>query len=70
MLAEVPADFQKLKSENLSVAQDWRFHTRQLFERFFTAGYLVTDFVYLPGAFPRSYYAFTHGDSSLSEGFE
>jgi predicted GNAT superfamily acetyltransferase len=70
VLAEIPADFHKLKLENISVAREWRVHTRKLFESLFKKGYLVTDFVYLPGAYPRSYYALTNGESSLSEVLE
>jgi predicted GNAT superfamily acetyltransferase len=70
VLVEIPSDFQKLKAENLSIARDWRFHTRQLFEFLFTTGYLVTDFIFLPGSYPRSYYALIHAESTLSEVIE
>lgn len=70
VLVEIPADFQMLKAKNLSIAREWRFHTRQLFEFLFTAGYLATDFIFLPGIYPRSYYALIHGESTLSEVIE
>lgn len=65
VLVEVPFDFQVLKTANPELALEWRLHTRSLFENMFENGYLVTDFVFLPGDYPRSFYALTHGDSTL-----
>jgi predicted GNAT superfamily acetyltransferase len=65
VLVEVPFDFQALKAERPSLALEWRGHTRSLFEDLFENGYLVTDFVFLPGDHPRSFYVLTHGDSTL-----
>ena len=53
--AEIPADFPALKAADLSLARDWRFFTRELFETCFRAGYSVTDFHYNPAG-PRSFY--------------
>jgi hypothetical protein len=36
-----------------------------LFEETFSRGYLVTDFVFLPGSQPRSFYVLSHGESTL-----
>jgi hypothetical protein len=36
-----------------------------VFEKLFEDGYLVTDFVYMPGKEPRSYYVMTHGEATL-----
>ena len=44
-LIAIPAAFQALKAADLALAQAWRFHTRELFEAAFAAGYTVTDFV-------------------------
>jgi predicted GNAT superfamily acetyltransferase len=65
LLVEVPADFQALKEADHTLALEWRLHTRAWFEGLFAQGYLVTDFVYLPGSRPRSFYVLSHGESTL-----
>jgi predicted GNAT superfamily acetyltransferase len=65
VLVEIPADFLSLKDASLELGLEWRMHTRSLFEALFEGGYLVTDFVYLPGATPRSYYILSYGESTL-----
>lgn len=65
LLAEIPADFLALKAAASTLALEWRIHIRTLFEGLFTRGYLVTDFVYLPGSQPRSFYVLSHGESTL-----
>lgn len=65
VLVEIPDDFLSLKANDLDLALRWRLHTRTLFEDLFQRGYLVTDFIYLPGRYPRSYYVLSHGDSTL-----
>jgi len=65
LLVEIPSDFLALKQADPNLASAWRFHTRTLFEDLFQRGYLVTDFIFLPGRHPRSYYVLSHGDSTL-----
>jgi predicted GNAT superfamily acetyltransferase len=65
LLVEIPADFQTLKAALPDLALEWRLHSRQVFEELFARGYLVTDFVHLPGLHPRSFYVLTHGESLL-----
>ncbi|MEJ2300928.1 MAG: GNAT family N-acetyltransferase [Anaerolineales bacterium] len=65
LLVEIPADFLALKAANPELALDWRLHSRALFEALFEQGYLVTDFVHLPGAHPRSFYVLSHGESTF-----
>ena len=65
LLVEIPSDFTALKSVSLDLAHEWRMYARELFEDLFARGYLVTDFVYLPGAAPRSFYVLSHGESTL-----
>lgn len=65
LLVEIPADFQSIKAANPTLALEWRMHTRAIFERLFDAGYLVTDFIYLPGKYARSFYVLSHGESTL-----
>jgi predicted GNAT superfamily acetyltransferase len=65
VLIEIPADFMDLKSIDHDLALEWRLHTRQWFEALFNKGYLVTDFVHLPGAYARSFYVLSNGMSTL-----
>ena len=53
---------------DFELARAWRGFSREMFETCFSAGYLVTDFVYEAGGDgpPRSFYVLTHGESSLS----
>jgi predicted GNAT superfamily acetyltransferase len=65
LLLEIPADFLAIKTADPALALKWRMHTRTLFQDMFAAGYLVTDFIYLPGGQPRSYYVLSFGESTL-----
>jgi predicted GNAT superfamily acetyltransferase len=65
LLVEIPSDFQALKASDPPLAADWRQHTRMVFKNLFKRGYLVTDFVYVPGAAPRSFYVLSHGESTF-----
>lgn len=65
VLVEIPADFLSLKAADMQLALEWRLHTRAMFESLFEQGYLVTDFVFLAGSSPRSFYALSYGDSTL-----
>jgi predicted GNAT superfamily acetyltransferase len=65
VLVEIPADFLSLKSADQSLALQWRLHIRDLLPKLFERGYLVTDFIYIPGSTPRSFYVLSHGDSTL-----
>ena len=62
LLVEIPSDFLVLKAADLSLARDWRFYTREVFENAFATGYLVTDFVHDKR---RSFYVLTHGETTL-----
>lgn len=66
LLVEIPVDFLALKEADLALARDWRFYAREVFETAFSAGYLVTDFVFnRTGERSRSLYVLTHGESTL-----
>ena len=54
-----------LKAANPVLALEWRTHTRQIFEALFGKGYLVTDFIHVPGELSRSVYILAHGESTL-----
>jgi predicted GNAT superfamily acetyltransferase len=62
ILAEIPHDFQALRSADLSLARDWRFYSREVFEKAFESGYLVTDLVHNE---TRSFYVLAYGDTTL-----
>jgi predicted GNAT superfamily acetyltransferase len=62
LLVEIPSDFLPLKAVDLSLARDWRFYTREVFENAFAAGYLITDFVHENG---RSFYVMTNGETTF-----
>jgi predicted GNAT superfamily acetyltransferase len=65
LLVEIPADYLALKSADYDLALRWRLHARALFEDLFHQGYLVTDFVFLKGTHPRSFYVLSYGESTL-----
>jgi predicted GNAT superfamily acetyltransferase len=65
LLVEIPADLTALKSTDPALALEWRIHSRGLFEDLFERGYIATDFVYLPGKYPRSFYVLSYGESTL-----
>jgi predicted GNAT superfamily acetyltransferase len=44
-LVEIPASFQAIKASSMRLAQEWRQQTRMIFETYFQAGYLATDFL-------------------------
>jgi predicted GNAT superfamily acetyltransferase len=64
VLAEIPPDFPALKGADLSLARDWRFFSRELFETCFASGYIVTDFVF-DRASDRSFYVITDGNAIM-----
>ena len=61
-LAEIPSDFTSLKDADFSLARDWRFFSREVFETAFAAGYIVTDFIHDRS---RSIYVLSNGESTL-----
>lgn len=68
-LVEIPADFQQLKANDLSLARDWKLQVRAIFESAFAAGYLVTDFLKktIEGR-QRTFYVLSQGGMKLDEG--
>ncbi len=65
MLVEIPADFQALKQQDFPLALRWREHTRDLFEKLFDSGFLVTDTVRYEDeeGHERSFYLLTFEDA-------
>jgi predicted GNAT superfamily acetyltransferase len=61
LLVEVPANIQRIKEADLALAQDWRAHTRELFEAAFDRSYVVTGFVRGPASREQSsFYVLTN----------
>ncbi|PID86855.1 MAG: hypothetical protein CSB13_02280 [Chloroflexi bacterium] len=60
-LVEIPTNIRAIKEQDPTLAETWRYHTRQLFEAAFAQGYAVTDFVYeiAENGRSRSYYLLT-----------
>ncbi len=68
LLVEIPTNFMDMKSKDFSLARDWRFFSRDLFETAFAQNYLVTDFIFdTNDGSPRGLYILTHGDSTLED---
>ena len=44
-LVEIPANFRDLEASQRSLADQWRYHIRDVFSRMLAANYVVTDFV-------------------------
>ncbi len=65
ILVEIPANFQNIKRTDMTLAQRWRMHTRDIFQNVFDSGFIVTDFVSHEDerGNPRSYYLLTYQDS-------
>jgi predicted GNAT superfamily acetyltransferase len=62
VLVEVPADFQSIKATDKSVAIEWRMHTREVFERYFAAGYVAAEFIsQVSDGSRHSYYVLKQG---------
>ena len=67
VLVEIPADFLLLKSKDKELGLFWRLHTRELFTTLFNEEYIITDFIHMPGKYPRSYYVLSRGDITIGE---
>lgn len=65
MLVEIPTNFQTIKRSDFALAQRWRMHSRDVFEKLFDSGFIVTDFVPHEDdrGRPHSYYLLTYQDS-------
>ncbi|HID86930.1 MAG TPA: hypothetical protein EYP55_06060 [Anaerolineae bacterium] len=57
LLVEIPARFQEIKAADMDLAREWRAHTREVFERYFAAGYTVCEFIsQVQGGQRRNFY--------------
>jgi len=65
LLLEIPSDIQGLKVSDPDLGIMWSYHVRSRFIDLFRHGYFVTDFIYLPGPPPRSFYVLSDGNAEL-----
>ncbi|RME05733.1 MAG: GNAT family N-acetyltransferase [Anaerolineae bacterium] len=65
LLLEIPSDFPALRRADPQLGLSWRLHSRHLLEELFRQGFLITDFVFLSGTSPRSFYVLSHGESTF-----
>jgi len=65
VMLEIPSNIQEIKDADIDLGIAWSDHVRSLFLDLFNMGYIVTDFIFLPGEPPRSYYILSNGDAVL-----
>ncbi len=65
---EIPADLGRVKRDDLTLAVEWRAHTRATFERAFAAGYAAIDFARTTDAAgrARAYYILQRASAFLN----
>jgi len=49
ILVEIPAKLDALRAADMDLARDWRVRTRDIFERMFESGYIITGLVHEGG---------------------
>lgn len=65
-LVEIPAAIEAIEKANPDLAVKWRFHTRDVFQRMFMAGYVVTDFILAEyEGRERAFYLFSQADKAF-----
>lgn len=62
VLAEAPASYQNIKLHDLELAVEWRMQTRELFETYFSRGYVAREFASeMQGDERRNFFLLEHG---------
>lgn len=56
LFVAIPSNFQEIKKSNFSLAVDWRIQTRMIFQKYFTDGWVITDFFKNSNSLPVHYY--------------
>ncbi len=65
-LVEIPAAIETIEQSDPELAVKWRFHVRDVFQRMFSAGYVVTDFILAAHeGRERAYYLFSQADKAF-----
>ena len=62
-LMQIPADIATIEQTSTQLAQNWRYHVRDVFSYMLGHGYIATDFWRHEG---RSYYVFTPDDGTFA----
>lgn len=65
-LIEIPTDFQAIKSADMGLAREWRAQTREIFENYFSAGYVATEFISVVQGKQRRNFYFLQRDFELA----
>ena len=65
LLLEIPVDIQEIRVKDQDLAIAWSHHIHTLFSHYFERDYFVTDFVYLSGSQPRSFYVLSYGEATF-----
>lgn len=61
ILVEIPAKLDGLRAEDIDLARDWRVRARDIFERMFESGYIITGLVHEGG---RSFQLFERANKA------
>jgi len=61
VLVEIPAKLDRMRASDIDLARDWRLQTRDIFERMFAAGYMITGLVHEGG---RSFHLFERANKA------
>ncbi|MCA0453288.1 MAG: GNAT family N-acetyltransferase [Chloroflexi bacterium] len=65
-LVEIPADIEAVEKADAALAVKWRLHIRDVFQRLFSAGYVVTDFLVAKhDGRDRAFYLFSQADKAF-----
>ncbi|MEO8609628.1 MAG: hypothetical protein ABI690_17180 [Chloroflexota bacterium] len=68
VLLEIPVNFTAIVETDPILARVWRLHTRDLFKRFLTLGYIVTDFLHTPyEGRDRAFYLLSHSGTQSDQ---
>ena len=59
LLVELPDDFQTLVDSQLSLAKEWQAKIRDILQKYFQNGYIITDFLTVSDQQRRSFYLIT-----------
>jgi len=55
----IPGDFQTIKTNDFSLAKEWRFESRAIFQRLFALGFKAVDYIY-DADNTQGFYVFEH----------
>ncbi|MBL8163765.1 MAG: GNAT family N-acetyltransferase [Anaerolineae bacterium] len=67
-LMEIPVSYPVIVRDDPMLAQRWRLHTRDLFQRLFALGYVVTDFIHEPyEGHDRAFYLLSQPDKLFEQ---